>query len=82
MPACADADDIFFDEGRRRIYVTCGSGEVEIFERRAEGYKAAGHIATRPGARTSLFVPEIDRLIVAARATSSDAALLIYRPQP
>jgi hypothetical protein len=36
----------------------------------------AGHLTTRPGARTSLFVPSLDRLYVAARAgvMGSDAA--------
>jgi hypothetical protein len=35
------------------------------------------------GARTSLFVPEFDRLFVAARATAtSDAGILVYRPSP
>jgi hypothetical protein len=35
------------------------------------------------GARTSLFIPALDRPFVAARASSGqDAALLIYRPSP
>jgi hypothetical protein len=35
------------------------------------------------GARTSLFVPEIDRLLVAVRASSGEpAAIWIFRPMP
>jgi len=39
---------------------------------------------TASGARTSLFVPDLDRLFVAARAgffgLGSDAAILVLRP--
>jgi hypothetical protein len=41
-------------------------------------------VETSSGARTSLFVPELDRLYVAARAgvVKSDAAILVFRPLP
>ena len=68
-----------------RVYVSCGSGAVDVFEQQAGGaYVAIAHIKTRPGARTSLFVPALDRLFVAARAGSGGqgAALLVYRPAP
>ena len=82
LPTCDDADDLFFDDKRRRIYVSCGSGAIDVFEQTGGGYVASAHIETRPGARTSLFVPALDRLFVAARAGSGgqDAALLVYRP--
>jgi DNA-binding beta-propeller fold protein YncE len=81
---CDDADDLFFDDKRRRIYVSCGSGAIDVFEQAGGNYVASAHIETRPGARTSLFVPALDRLFVAARAGSGaqDAALLVYRPAP
>jgi DNA-binding beta-propeller fold protein YncE len=84
LPTCDDADDLYFDDKRRRIYVSCGSGAVDVFEQAAGKYAASAHIETRPGARTSLFVPELDRLFVAARAGSGaqGAALLVYRPAP
>jgi DNA-binding beta-propeller fold protein YncE len=84
LPTCDDADDLYFDDKRRRIYVSCGSGAVDVFELAGGKYAASAHIETRPGARTSLFVPAFDRLFVAARATSGarDAALLVYRPAP
>ena len=85
LPTCDDADDLYFDEKRRRVYVSCGSGAVDVFEQQAGGeYVASAHIETRPGARTSLFVPALDRLFVAARAGSGGqgAALLVYRPAP
>jgi hypothetical protein len=86
MPACGDADDVFFDTRRGRIYVSCGEGVVEVFQKDATGYRPSGRVRTASGARTSLFVPELDRLFVAARAgffgLGSDAAILVYRPQP
>ena len=47
-------------------------------------YHPLARVATRSGARTSLFVPELDRLFVARRAglLGSDAALLVFRPNP
>ena len=84
LPTCDDADDLYFDDKRRRIYVSCGSGAVDVFQQAGGRYVASAHIETRPGARTSLFVPELDRLFVAARAGSrgQEAALLVYRPTP
>lgn len=84
LAACGDADDVFFDERRRRIYVSCGSGSVDVFQGEGPAYCLLGQVATRSGARTSLFVPELDRLFVAERAgiRGSEAALLVFRPAP
>ncbi len=77
---CGDADDVFFDPPRHRAYVTCGAGAVDVVDLAHPGQSVS--VATRPGARTGLFVPELDRLFVAARAGGGDAAVLVYRPQP
>jgi hypothetical protein len=46
----------------------------------ADHYTLNGAIKTNPGARTSLFIPELQRLIVAApKRVGSDAQLLIYK---
>jgi DNA-binding beta-propeller fold protein YncE len=84
LPTCDDADDLYFDDKRRRIYVSCGSGAIDAFKQTDGRYVASAHIETRPGARTSLFVPALDRLFIAARSESSgqDAALLVYSPTP
>jgi hypothetical protein len=83
IPACADADDVFFDDRRDAIYVSCGAGTLDVFARQPHGYARVGEAETRSGARTALFVPELDRLVVAARAgyPGGDAALLIFRPR-
>jgi hypothetical protein len=84
LDTCGDADDVFFDAKRRRIYVSCGAGSVDVFEADAKGYRPLARIETSSGARTALLVPELDRLFVAARAgmLGSDAAILVFRPLP
>ena len=85
LDVCGDADDVFFDPRRARIYVSCGAGEVAVAERNPSGiWDKGGNIGTASGARTSLFVPELDRLFVAERAglLRSGAAIRVYRPSP
>ncbi len=84
LETCGDADDVFFDEKRDRIYLSCGDGGVDIVQRGSDGVRPIGRVATSSGARTSLFVPELDRLYVAARSSSagSAAAILVLRPDP
>jgi hypothetical protein len=86
IKTCGDADDVFIDAKRGRIYVSCGEGSVDVLQQQATKYQSIGRIKTASGARTSLFVPELDRLFVAARAGffgfGSDAAILIFRPEP
>jgi DNA-binding beta-propeller fold protein YncE len=79
---CGDVDDVFVDVKRQRFYVTCGEGFIDMFDARAD-YAHLARIATRRGARTSLFMPTLDRLAVAVRASGSEPAeLWIYRPLP
>jgi len=78
---CGDADDVFVDRKRRRVYVSCGEGSVDVLEAGEAGYRRLGRVPTVSGARTSLFVPEMDRLFVAVRATSHEsAAIWVFRP--
>jgi len=75
-----DADDMFYDGRRRRIYVSCGEGNLDVFEQLdADHYVELAKIATAPGARTSLWVPELDRLYVAVpKHRNQEAAILVY----
>ena len=56
---CGDVDDVFFDSKRQRVYVTCGEGAIDVFDAAAD-YAPMARIATRPGARTSLFMGALD----------------------
>jgi hypothetical protein len=83
IDACGDADDLFVDEKRQRVYLSCGDGYVDVFEPEDGSYHRTAHIPTISGARTSLFVPDIDRLFVAARANPGEpAAIWVFRPTP
>jgi len=78
---CGDADDVFVDRKRRRVYVSCGQGVVDVLELVEAGYRRLARVPTVSGARTSLFVPELDRLFVAVRAGSNQpAAIWVFRP--
>jgi len=79
---CGDVDDVFVDAKRRRVYVTCGDGFIDVLNASAD-YARLARIATRQGARTSLFMPSLDRLAIAARASGNESAeLWIYRAAP
>jgi YVTN family beta-propeller protein len=76
---CADADDVFTDIKRQLVYVICGAGEVDILK--IDGFAPVARVPTSTGSRTGLFVPELDRLFVAVRATYSEpAAIWVFRP--
>ena len=78
---CDDADDVFFDARRKRLYVSCGDGRLDVFERSGTAYARVDHIATAPGARTSLFVAAWDRLYLAVPSSDAGpAAVWIMEP--
>jgi hypothetical protein len=76
----SDTDDVFYDNTSEQIYVSCGGGYVDVIKQNGpDKYKVTSRIGLRSGARTSLFVPELNQLFVAAPARSgSEAQLMIY----
>jgi DNA-binding beta-propeller fold protein YncE len=50
-----DTDDLFWDAVRKKLYVSCGEGFLDVFADRDERFRRTEHVATRPGARTSFF---------------------------
>jgi DNA-binding beta-propeller fold protein YncE len=83
VSTCGDADDLFIDAKRNRIYVSCGEGYLAVLALQNGRYEELARIATAPGARTSLFVPEIDRLLLAVRAAgTTPASVWVFRPGP
>ena len=79
----SDADDIFYEAGSRRIYVSCGGGYVDVFMQIGrDSYDILPKVQTQAGARTSLFVPELNSLFVAAPAhMGNEARILVYKAQ-
>jgi DNA-binding beta-propeller fold protein YncE len=80
-PIGGDTDDLFYDADRKRVYVVCGEGRVDIFRQDdADHYSQIGSVKTAARARTGLFVPEEGRLYVAAPAVDGPTArILVYR---
>ena len=80
---CGDADDLFLDAKRNRVYVTCGAGFIDILKADDPNYPRQARISTVPGARTGLLVPEMDRLLLAVRSHAKEpAAIWVYRAVP
>lgn len=79
-----DTDDLFFDASRKRVYVIGGEGAITILAQRTpDRYERLGQVATRAGARTGYFVPELRRLYVAVpRRGSADAEVRVYAVAP
>ncbi len=83
IDTCGDSDDVFVDAKRRRLYVSCGEGYVDVLSETGSAYVRLARITTRSGARTSYFSPELDRFYVAARAAAgAPAAIWVFKPSP
>ena len=83
IPVCSDSDDVFVDARRQRAYVSCGEGFVDVIDLQAKPASRIAHIPTASGARTALFIPDLDRLAIAVPARgTTPAAIWLYRPGP
>jgi YVTN family beta-propeller protein len=60
-----DTDDLFWDAARKRIYISCGEGYVDVLSAADGGFTRSAHIATRTGARTAFFAPALGELYLA-----------------
>jgi len=84
LDSAGDSDDVFYDHGHKRIYMSCGEGFIDVFQQQdADHYSPLAKIPTASGARTSLFVPELDRLYLAVpRHVGQGAEVRVYEVQP
>lgn len=83
VETCGDVDDVFMDPKRGRVYVSCGAGYIDVLEVDGSAYRRITRLPTATGARTSLFVPEMDRLFVAVRAgRAGPASIWVFKPTP
>ena len=57
-----DTDDLFHDAKRKRIYISCGEGFIDVIDQSsANQYQRMAKISTATGARTSFFSSDLDR---------------------
>jgi DNA-binding beta-propeller fold protein YncE len=74
-------DQVLFDQAHKRIYVLGGEGYIGVFaEKDADHYEELPRIVSASGAKTGIFVPELNKLFVAASPgdTKATAAVLVY----
>jgi hypothetical protein len=78
-------DDMTFDSKHKRIYVT-GGGATSVFAQRdADHYEHIVDFPTGYCAKTSVYVPEPNRLYVAVSGgdkRDAQVAIQIYQVQP
>lgn len=83
VDTCGDADDLFLDQKLRRIYISCGEGAIDVLNADDPKYPRITRFRTISGARTALFVPEMDRLMLAVRARFTEpASIWVYYAAP
>jgi DNA-binding beta-propeller fold protein YncE len=80
IPIGGDADDLYFDAERKRVYAICGEGRLDVIRQEpGNRYVIEESLATAAGARTGLFIPSEGKLYVAAPARGEKAArILVY----
>jgi DNA-binding beta-propeller fold protein YncE len=84
LPCAPVNDDMWFDVARKRIYVTGSDTTTVIAQRDADHYEQIAEVPTGFRAKTSLYVPSLNRLYVAVSGKGKpDAklALQIYQVQ-
>ncbi len=74
LPVSGDPDDIFYDDENRQIYVSGGQGFVDVISEHGNDYREVAKVPTDAGARTSLLVPQLNRLYVAIPDYSGEGA--------
>jgi YVTN family beta-propeller protein len=75
-----DVDDIFYDAARHRLYLSGGDGNIDVINQRdKDHYEPMAVVPTAPGARTSLYVPDWNKLFVAVpRAGDQPCEIRVY----
>lgn len=77
-----DTDDLFYDAKRKRLYVSCGEGFIDVVEQRdADSYRLRERIPTRAGARTSFFSAELAEFYLAVpQRGKQEAEIRVFQP--
>jgi hypothetical protein len=83
VPCVNDADDLYYDAGRKRIYIPGGEGLISVIQQsNPDHYQPLAKIPTTTGARTGLWYEKRDRFYLAVPASSKQgAALWVYSPE-
>jgi DNA-binding beta-propeller fold protein YncE len=79
----SDTDDLFYDAKRKRLYLSCGEGFVDVIgQRDADTYRSLDRIPTRAGARTSFFSADLNEFYLAVPLQGEhEAEIRVFQPQ-
>lgn len=84
LPSVGLMDGLFYDARHDRIYASGGEGYVAVYRQlSANRYAEIAKVPTAANARTSLWVPQLDRYYVAVPPDGSQGArILVFEPIP
>jgi DNA-binding beta-propeller fold protein YncE len=75
MRAAGECDDVYFDAGRKRIYVIGGEGFISVIEQKDPNhYELLENVPSAIGVRTGYFFSKRDRFYVGVPARGSEPA--------
>lgn len=75
LRAAGECDDVFFDAGRKRIYVIGGEGVISVFqENDPDHYELLANVTSGIGVRTGYFFAKRDRFYVGVPAKGNEPA--------
>jgi YVTN family beta-propeller protein len=79
VDCCGDADDLFFDENNKRIYLSGGEGCISVIDQLApDRYRLSGSQPTAPGARTCIYIPHVALYVAVPARGDQRAELRVY----
>jgi len=82
LPCAENSDDMGYDPVRKRIYIT-GDGDASVFEQQdADHYMHIAEVPTGYRAKTSIFVPQLNRLYIAVASKGQRIAGKLAIPEP
>ena len=84
IPCVGHADDAWYDAAHKRIYITGGEGFISVIEQEdVNHYQRIAQIRSQAGGRTSLLVPELNRLYLGVWGRDSQPEeLRVYEIRP
>ena len=82
LPCAVNSDDMGYDPVRKRIYIT-GDGSASVIKQQdADHYVSVAEVPTGYRARTSMFVPELNRLYLGVASKGKREAGKLAVPEP
>lgn len=83
MAISGDIDDLFYDARRKRLYLSCGQGFIDVIDQRTpDTYQLRQRIPTRAGARTAFFSRDLNEFYLAVpQRGNEDAELRVFQTQ-